>query len=129
MARWLWRNTVLPQILIKVSGKHAPFSRFKYVYIQNSVCLKGPFCAQLVIFSSLCSSESLQRRLDDAGKTTIDLDQDAADVNSLFDKDILKTIKVTIHQHTPAGETQSGDDEKVEVCGGLDSAMSSIAIS
>lgn len=41
------------------------------------------------------------------------------DIDSWFDKDILKTIKVTIHQHTSTGETQRDDEEeKVEVCGG-----------
>lgn len=67
---------------------------------------------------SLCSSESLQKRLEDAGKTTVDLDQEAAGMDSWFDKDILKTIKVTIHQQAPTGDTQRNDEEeKVEVCG------------
>lgn len=96
-----------------MSGKHALFSHFKYVF---KLCLlKGLFCSRRVIS---CSSESLQKWVDDAGETTADLDQGAADIDSWFDKDILKTIKVTIHQHTPTGETHRDDEEeKVEVCG------------
>lgn len=63
----------------------------------------------------LCSSE----RPEDAGKTTVDLEQDAVNVETWFDKDILKTIKVTIHQHTPIEEThRDKQEEEEEVCGG-----------
>lgn len=57
----------------------------------------------------LCSSESLG----DVGKTTVDLEEDGVD--AWLDKDILKTIKVTIHQHMSTGKTNK--DEEEEVCG------------
>lgn len=94
--------------------------------------LKCLFCAQLVNIKSLCSSESVQKRLEDAGKTTVDLDQEAAGMDSWFDEDILKTIKVTIHQQAPTGDTQRNEEEeeKVEVCGSarLDSGIGSTPI-
>ncbi|XP_056883014.1 uncharacterized protein LOC130522542 isoform X2 [Takifugu flavidus] len=55
-------------------------------------------------FSSEC--------LGDAGKTTVDLEEDAVNVDSWLDKDILKTIKVTIHQST--GETSRDEEEEEE---------------
>lgn len=95
--------------------------------------LNGILCPQMVFFKSLCRPESLHNWLDDAGGTTVDLEQDAANIVARFDKDILKTIKVTIHQHTATGETQRDDEEeKVEVCGGpfkLDLVIGSIVIS
>lgn len=47
----------------------------------------------------------------------MDLEEDTVNVDSWLDKDILKTIKVTIHQNTSSLETPR--DEEEEVCGGV----------
>lgn len=49
----------------------------------------------------------------------MDLEEDAVNVDSWLNKDILKTIKVTIHQQTSTGETPRDEDEEEEVCGGV----------
>lgn len=48
--------------------------------------------------------------------TTVDLEEDAVTVDSWLDEDILKTIKVTIHQHTSTGETPRDEEEEVWWC-------------
>lgn len=46
----------------------------------------------------MCSLESFEKRLEINGKTPVNLEQDAAKDKPPFDKGVLKTIKVTIHQ-------------------------------
>lgn len=70
---------------------------------------------------SVCSVEKLKQRLQDADENTIDLGQDTIKVISKplhFNRDVLKSITVTVQQHRPTGGTQT--EEKDDVRPSLD---------
>lgn len=53
----------------------------------------------------MCSLESFEKRLEDTGETPVILGQDAVNNMPPFDEGVLKTIKVTIHQHLHTKQT------------------------
>lgn len=57
----------------------------------------------------MCSLESFEKRLEVTGKTPVNLGQDTANVRPPFDEVVLKTIKVTIHQHFHTERTSRKD--------------------
>lgn len=69
---------------------------------------------------SVCSVEKLKQRLQDAEDNTIDLGQDTVNVTPKppqFNRDVLKSITVTVKQHRLTGGTQmeeEGEEEEEE---------------
>lgn len=57
------------------------------------------------VFFLMCSLESFEKRLEDTGETPVILGKDAVKVMPPFDEGVLKTIKVTIHQHLHTKQT------------------------
>lgn len=63
----------------------------------------------MTVFLFVCSPESLKQRLHDASEKTVDLGQNIVNVTAhtpQFNRDILKTITVTVHQDSLTGRTQ-----------------------
>lgn len=53
----------------------------------------------MFFFLLVCSLESFEKRLEDTGENPVSLGQHTVNIMPTFDEGVLKTIKVTIHQH------------------------------